>query len=123
MDPLDSKRRTGRTTRLVQYALEQATVHNRSVYILTGTASDVTRLQNMVDCMAPPDTVHGIVVRCASDVPELDWQSLRIWRGSMRTLVLLDHYAIERKFGPLLQMWMMFDRPDQADQHEADTPS
>ena len=99
---LDAKRATGRTTRMLAEAVRLRD-EGHAVYVIAANYSHVKMLRQHLG-----DSARGIEVTAVNDT--FDWTTMRV-RGSHPNIVtLVDHYAIECRIGPLLEMWTRFDQ-------------
>ena len=101
---MDDKRRTGRTARMLQRAQElQAAGH--AVYVIAANAAHAAILRREL----PEETTINVEtpVSCGN----FDWHTLRLVGAHHNCAVLVDHYAIESHFAPMLKMLTMFDQP------------
>ena len=101
----DTKRRTGRTTRMLQYAMQLSEL-GRAVYIIAANEKQAKDLRLQLG-----NEPHGIKVETESSLGDFDWQRLTVPGAHPYCVFLVDHYAIERKFGALLNMLTNFDNP------------
>lgn len=107
--PLDRKRRTGRTTRMLEAALA-AVKAGRAVYVLVATENDRARLVS-----DPRYRDSGLRIESwATLEPDIVVDREVRLRGAHRNCVLfVDHHAIEYKYKALLDVWTRFDAPPQ----------
>jgi len=116
---LDDRRGTGRTTRMLDAALDAA-LHGQTVAVVAADELDVGRFQQMLESMA-----HGSIIQVRNgrlDFPNasisirapaltFNWMTLRFQGMDQATMVLVDHYAIEMYWGNMLTMLHRFDSP------------
>ena len=100
--PMDRKRCTGRTTRMLGAAME-ALAAGRAIYVIMD--EDSTRRYKKDQRYA------GLRFETwASMSTSIDAEHLRMRTGAHPNCVLfVDHYAIEQRFGALLREWVRFD--------------
>lgn len=98
----ESLRQTGRTTRMVEQALELAQ-RGHAVYLLIPRAMHPHWWRRICDVWADRNgglRGHGIQLE-APDSPafsfDFDWQSLRIRHAHPNTVVLVDHAFVEQR--------------------------
>lgn len=101
---MDNLERTGRTGRMLNDAVRKAR-DGRAVYVVAADGNQAKEFERRL-----PDDL-GIKVEIWGGVSaQLDIQSMRLRGAHPNCLILIDHYAIERAFGPLLSMLHRFDR-------------
>lgn len=98
---------SGRTTRLLAEAISQDR-SGRAVYVLTLDASHAESLKEECLRIAPDVRIKFEAAGCLRN---LSWEQVRLVGAHPNCLVLIDHAAIEAKFGALLQMLHRFDAP------------
>ena len=100
---LDSKRRTGRTTRMLEYAVTLAKA-GRAVYILARDEGHAELLRAAL----PRDL--GIKCESIHEHPGLNPVSLKLNAGTNpNCVVLLDHAAIEHRYSGILNELTRYD--------------
>lgn len=100
-----SKIQTGRTTRMMQHAIEQAE-SGRAVYVVFSTMEEISLIKRDQRWR---DKV-GLLKLETPDSMRLDWGVLRGPGMHINCVVLVDHHVIERKFGLMLEMLNKFDK-------------
>ena len=109
------KKQTGRTTRMVEHAIEQAKL-GRAVYILTDNERHAWQGRRLVEVAyfngGTLITTHGIKVEPVAAFDDFDWQLMRPPDAHPNCLFLVDHFAIEARFNFLLAMWHRFDEAE-----------
>ncbi len=101
-------RRTGRTTRLVAQATTLAR-EGRAVYVVVATKRDITRLLTMLQTAGYSDN-GAIKVETWESLFGLDTGAdMHIAGAHPNCAVLVDHFAIESRFGALLEELHRFD--------------
>jgi len=99
-------RQTGRTSRLLAEAVRLA-AEERTVYVLTATAEHARHLWRKLNSTNPQ---HGI--KCEIVPPNFDWSRMSVPGSHSNCVWLVDHYAIESRFGVILNMLHRFDAAD-----------
>lgn len=98
----DPKRATGRTTRMLSHA-QELQQEGRAVYVIAANAQHAAQLKSLL----PKDTTISV------DTPEtasnFDWFTLTLRRAHPNCVVLVDHFAIESRFAPMLKMLTAYD--------------
>jgi hypothetical protein len=119
MYEIDQYRQTGRSTRMLHEAM-RLSKERRAVYVVADNLNHVKVLEGVLAAMYPNEVHHGIKI----DTPELlgkfDWWTLRVERAHPNCVFLVDHYCIERRFAPLLNMLHQFDPEDDGYAFERD---
>lgn len=110
-------RRTGRTTRMLHEALDAA-IHGQSVIVIAANARLARDMQHQLHTMAEGYLTRvslgciefpGARILIQTPGKDFDWMTLRV-RGMDRSMrVLVDHYAIEMSFEPIITMLHRFD--------------
>lgn len=103
------KRQTGRTTRMLEHAVELSK-QGKTVYVIAADKDHVKRLQYMIHKMTD-GADHGIKVTTQIKMRNLDLLTMEILGAPKNCKVLVDHHAIEEEFAPLLEMLMRYDSP------------
>lgn len=99
----DDKRATGRTTRMVEHALDLARA-GRAVYVVS---RQYRELQREVDAKMPSS---GIL--CEPTVPShFDWRTMRGLGSHPNCVWLVDHHVIEGdpQFAAMFEMMTRYD--------------
>lgn len=105
---MNTKRQTGRTTRMLEHA-KQLSAKGRAVYIVADNQREANRMQ-----LALGDGPHGIKVETPWSLGDcLDWQTLTLRGAHPNCVVLVDHHAIEDRFGAVLRMLHAYDAPEE----------
>lgn len=97
-----SRRRTGRTTRMLADAHRLA-AEGKAVYVVFSRLAEAKAAEHRID----PRT--GIKCETLGSLHTLDPFTLRLVGARPNCVVLIDHYAIEEHFGPLLEMLHRYD--------------
>lgn len=98
----DEKRGSGRTGRMLEHAKYLAEC-GRAVYVIADTMSQVKELRRRL-----PEAT-SIKVGTEGSVGNLDWQQVRLRGAHPNCVVLIDHHAIEARFGKLMRMAHDYD--------------
>ncbi len=100
-----SKRGTGRTTRMIEWAkcLEN---EGKAIYIVVDNRSLALDIKSRLPKgtsikVETPDSIGGFW--------QFDWNSMRGWGMHPNCRVLFDHYTIERRIAPLLEELHRYD--------------
>lgn len=110
MTYLESLKRTGRTTRMLQEALQLAE-QGRAVYVVAVSHPHAAQLQHAID-EAAGRTNHGIKIETAQALG-FSWAQLRVPGSHANCVFLIDHAAIEWTFSRVLAELHRFDQPTQ----------
>lgn len=102
----ESKRQTGRTTRMLEEANRLAIEDHRAVYVVALNEGHQADLRERLRAMGAPGSVK---VETPSSLRNLDWASLTLRGAHPNCVVLADHAVIESKFRALLDMLTRFD--------------
>lgn len=102
--------RSGKTTRMVEKALELSRL-GRAVYILAAHSNSALYIRGILQRLAP-DENHGIKVESAP--PQgWDWDHMRLGGSHPNVATLVDHYLIETKYKKILDELHAYDRPNE----------
>lgn len=104
MGAIDKHARTGRTTRLLQEA-RRLSDEGRAVYVIVSSDELVKSFQT------EEFRRRGIKVETMASVGNLELETMRLRYAHPNCAVLVDHYVIERRFRPMLEMLHRFDLP------------
>lgn len=99
---MQDKRQTGRTTRMLQAALHEATVNGRAVYVVMPYELMAQNYRRMPEYRA-------LRFETLDSLKTLDWQSGRLVGAHPNCLVFVDHAAVEMRFRWLLEQATRFD--------------
>lgn len=97
------QRQTGRTTRMLEHARELSK-QRRAVYIVAANEQHADMLRRELG-----DEPHGIEVETEESIGNLDWQTMTMRGAHPNCVLLVDHYAIESRFGRMLEMLTRYD--------------
>lgn len=100
-----SKRNSGRTTRMIDEALRLSR-EGRAVYVIMDNMERARYHQRKLDHEYP---YSGVKFETPSSPGNFDWGSLRLIGAHPNCVVLVDHFAIERKFGAILDELYRYD--------------
>ena len=119
-DPLFSFRRTGRSTRMLEYARHKA-LRGKNVVIAAPNMQSATMLFDAFVEMYPGISKRlrterrvvviggGTVSFTSTQHENWDWRAW-IFRGVKReTVTLIDHHAFEKEYGPILAEYHRWD--------------
>lgn len=110
--PLEhGKRQTGRTTRMMEYAKSVCAAGNPVVVIFKDENDASVWRKKYED-------VPGLsVIPMKRNMPELDWEQLKIVKGPYAYhKTLLDHDAIFGRFKAVLAAWSQYDQKPEVKQ-------
>lgn len=102
----DALRRTGRTTRMLQEAIRLASQENRAVYVMMADLAQVNAFVGTI-----PQGL-GIQFETIYTLPNFNWETLTLPGAHPRCVVLVDHHAIEARFGKMLRELHHYDKAD-----------
>jgi hypothetical protein len=88
---------------MLREAVRLAEVENRAVYVIAGNNEQARSFANRV-----PKGL-GIQFETVQTLPEFDWETLSLPGAHLNCVVLVDHYAIESKFGHILKELHRYD--------------
>lgn len=96
------KRRTGRTTRMLEEAvrLEQ---DGRAVYVIVSTRQEVKSIRSLL----PEET--SIKLETPGSLPSFDFETWHLMGAHPNCVVLVDHFVLEQRFRKILSEWVRFD--------------
>jgi hypothetical protein len=104
--------RSGRTTHLLERAIEEA-LAGRLVYIIGSDINHVANLMYQLSSLPQYDVLSEQLKNKIKIAPypsiehHLDIRHMRIiGLAPEHHIVLMDHWAIESRFGKLLEMWI-----------------
>lgn len=105
-------RATGRTTRMLDEAARLSR-EGRAVYVLCADAATAALFRGEFVGR------HAECLDVKFETPEslgpgFDWRTLTLRGAHPNCVVLIDHYTIESRYGPLLEMLHRFDAPAEA---------
>lgn len=101
----EKRRASGRTSRMLQEAVELAR-DGKAVYVVCATQRHTKQLEKRV-----PDDLD-IKFETPRTVGNLDWRNMRLEGAHSNVELLVDHYAIEANWRPLLNMLHRFDKSE-----------
>ena len=103
----ETLRGSGRTTRMLEHAAELAK-EGRAVYVVLASEGHRKIVEKMFKSMHGEDTL-GVKFEVADMLPELDWNTLTFRGAHPNTVVLVDHFVIERRYSHILDMLHRYD--------------
>lgn len=95
---------TGRTTRMLEEAVALSK-EGRAVYVVAATMEHA----RMLHYMTVRPVAMDIQFESAASLGNLDWHTLRLAGAHPNCAVLIDHFAIESEFAPMLEMLHRYD--------------
>jgi len=102
---IDAKRRTGRTSRMLERARQFAR-DGRAVYVIAHDENHAHTLRRMLGS----DEGGGIKVESAGSLwNSLDWERLTLRGAHPNCVVMVDHYAIESRYSAIINEWLRYD--------------
>ena len=102
MDAIESKRMTGRTTRMLEEAV-RAAKEGHAVYVVMAD-------QRQIAMYRASPRYKGIKFETFDGLRlSLDIETLRMRGAHPNCRLFVDHYAIERRFGALIREWARYD--------------
>ena len=103
---IDAKRRTGRTSRMLERARQLAR-DGRAVYVVAASQHHARQIKQMLGS----DEGGGIKVESADGLRNsLDWEGLTLRGAHPNCVVLVDHYAIESRYSAIIEEWLRYDQ-------------
>jgi hypothetical protein len=96
------KRGTGRTSRMITHAISLQ-MEGRAVYIISASQDHARFLRDQL----PQNST--IKVETPSSAGNFDWRTMSLRGAHPNCVVLVDHFAIESHFAPLLKMLTAYD--------------
>lgn len=118
--PLQYLRHSGRTTRMLEAAINLAS-EGRAVYVMTASSQEKRRLEDFLDrilkesvrlreSVGPAGGRLGIQFETTESTGQgFDWEQMRLVGAHPNCAVLVDHYAIEKRYARILEMLHRFD--------------
>lgn len=118
--PLQYLRASGRTTRMLEAAIQEAEA-GRAVYVIAADSRQKVMLEHRLDQLLKmkiprrkgEQPLHGERMGIQFDTPEsaanFSWETLRLMGMHPNCVVLVDHYAIEERFKKILETLHRFD--------------
>jgi hypothetical protein len=116
-DIFTAGRQTGRTSRMIDAAVEQAE-NGHHCYVVCASQREVVRLNQAIasrEC-SHPERVHVIPAHNA----RIDWNDLRVYGASFGEQTYFDHYALENRYGSVLREWSRFNLAPEEPAAESD---
>lgn len=88
---------------MLKHARELAK-QRRAVYVVAANENHAAMLRKQLG-----DEPNGIKVETEQSLGNLDWQTMTLRSAHPNCVLLVDHYAIESRFGRLLEMLARYD--------------
>lgn len=102
-----SARRTGRTTRMLQYA-EKLAKEGKAVYVVCNTVSSANNYKSSFGAAKAQQL--GIKFESISNMENsIDWKQMKLINAHENCKLLVDHWVIEQHFGSMLDLLHRFD--------------
>lgn len=108
------RRNTGRTRRMLRDAMKLCEA-GRAVYVIAADSAHADTLKHSlyeirreVHCDSPDPGYNSIKIE-TPDTLNFDWRIMAVPHAHPKCVFLVDHYAIERWFGPLFDMLHRYD--------------
>lgn len=115
---ISTKKQTGRTTRLLQEAINQA---HKGKYVFVVAQDNTHRRDLCLQCaIMCKGKITERTMKCypkkggqiTFETPEsvqIDWERMKVISAHPSCLVLVDHYTLEIRFSAVIDMWQRFD--------------
>lgn len=116
---VDKKRGTGRTTRMLQHAIE-LDKDGRSVYIIAANKQHARALYDALKKLLTENSnyqsriallVDDIKIETPEALGSFDWERMQLRGAHPNCITLVDHYTIESRFHLMLKMLVAYDAP------------
>lgn len=102
-------RAIGRTTRMLQEAIEKAR-SGRAVYVLSANSTHAQQLELRCSELCSQYKLLGIKFETPESLGSgFDWRYMRLPGAHPNCLLLVDHFAIEQHFFEMLKMLHSYD--------------
>lgn len=98
-------RQTGRTSRMLADAFEQAR-KGRAVYVVAANVRHAHHLEDMAGSVAKE---LGIKFETPETLGNFDWRTMSLKNAHPNCVAIVDHYAIECEYSALLEMLHRYD--------------
>ena len=105
-------RRSGRTTRMLQEAIDYAK-KGRAVYVIAATHNHAQNLERTLHYYFNITEDLGIKFETFDSLRTFDEQAFILHGAHPNCVVLIDHYAIERKYYKILEMLHRYDKKEE----------
>ena len=102
---LTQLRQTGRTTRMMEDALQLAR-GGRAVYVVAANQRELERLRQLGGEEAQQLGIHFETPHSPGN---FSWSNVSLRGAHPNCVVLVDHYAIESEFSQMLEMLYRYD--------------
>lgn len=113
MNVLTAFRQTGRTTRMLQAAIEAARA-GRAVYVVAADHNHVRYMLDMLQDLIQVDDrrlLNSIKIETPVQLGNFDYMTLGLRGAHPNCKVFVDHFTLERLFPAIIQAFHEFD-PD-----------
>ena len=121
---ISTRRRTGKTSRMLLEASRQALTGKKVIVAMVNHSQAYQAFRQVWDAGYPgmeaniaqlvikfPHT-GGYVAFSSSETEGIDWHRGTVYGEDSNSELLVDHFAIEERFGWLLDMWLKFNTPN-----------
>lgn len=109
-----SKRLTGRTTRMLEHAVELSK-EGKTIYLIMASEREAKRARRQLNGMIGRAS-HGIKAGTLDTLEilgDFSLKEMRFYRPRPNIEVLVDHFIIELEYAKLLEMLQRYDAPTQ----------
>lgn len=117
---MDSKRRTGRTTRMIEAAIKSVAGGNYA-YIIAADTQHRDYLWEMCKKLSEDPSPFSTPVRCypktggaitlLTSYDELwCWEKRQVIGAIPSFKIFIDHYTIECRYGDIINLWELWDK-------------
>lgn len=111
---MDANRQTGRTTRMLEHA-KQLAAQGKAVYVIAANKQHADQLAVALGGeRMGVDIGDGIKVETPESCSNFDWHTMSLRGAHPNCVVLVDHFAIERRFSRILEALHAYDLPASA---------
>ena len=106
-------RGTGRTTRMLNHAIE-CLAAGKQVHIVVATMNEEYLMRNYLLEKYQQQTIAGVLTFHGMYAKDIDWDRMTIYGlDKDRSVVLFDHHAVEEKIKPAFEVMHQFDLPSE----------
>ncbi len=109
---MNSKAKTGRTTRMLLDALQLCS-GGRAVYVIAANERERIKLNMQIEALGrgpwERDEKAFVKVETVQSVGNLNWETITLRGAHPNCVVLVDHYAIETHFSRIFDMLTQYD--------------
>jgi len=103
---LNKYRRTGRTTRMLEYA-KKLSKEGRAVYIMTAD-----KIQESAFVHYLKNYPYPIKIESPGSLTNFDFQTMRLRGAHPNCIVLCDHYLLEKMYGHIIEAFHAYDKEE-----------